>query len=434
MQLGGSVMASRRNRMKVRPEDILPISDEEPLKLFHASIRAEITDKDYTRRLRQILCDVLETVLEGTFEERVKEFVEIGKNDEERMLGILLGLSNVMAERTKKDRSDPYYMNPSSIPSYFVPLKKLLNSNDVTVRWNRVTQTYPELDNVDDSKGWTLKDIQCMLDHTKNAMERALILTLASSGVRISGMLLRWGDLTRMYSVGGRIVKEEDLEEGTPGKFECVAVRVYRNTYDEYTTFITPEAYRDLMEYAVQWETKVGRKPHDSDPIFKSHRKPQSMLSTHSINTAITRIASSAGVRRRQRDNPRKWEVPLLHGFRRFFNKAMKDTKTGETPLSTIMKSEFIIGHSGLAPLDRNYYKTDVEEKAETYVKAVPNLTIRESERLKYVNRCNNKVRSELNRPDKRIGQLEEGSTSEEDRILEEMLEYFRNGTFADSA
>ena len=434
MQLGGSVMASRRNRMKVRPGDILPISDEDPLKLFHTSIRAERTDGNYTRRLRQILCGVLETVLEGTFEERVKQFVEIGRNDEERMLGILLGLSNVMAERTKKDRSDPDYMNPSSVPSYFVPLKKLLNSNDIPVRWNRVTQTYPELDNVDDSKGWTLGDIQRMLDHANSARDRALILTLACSGVRVGGMRLRWGDLTRMYSVGGRIVKEEDLEGETQGEIECVAVRVYRNTHEEYTTFVTPEAYLALMDYAVQWEAEAGRKPHDSDPIFRSRSKSQSMLSTGGISTIITRIASSAGVRRRQRGNPGKWEVPLLHGFRRFCNKAIKDTKTGETPLSSIMKSEFIIGHRGLSPLDRNYYKTDVEEKAETYVKIVPNLTIRESERLKYVNSRNDKVQSELNRPDNRIGQLEEGSTSEEDRTLEEMFEYFRNGTFADSA
>ena len=126
MQPRGSVMASRRNRMKVKPEDILPISDGDPLKLFHASNRSKRTDANYTRKLRQILCGVLETVLEGTFEERVKQFVEIGKNDQDKMLSILLGLSNVMAERTKKDRSDPDYMNPSSIPSYFVPLKKLL--------------------------------------------------------------------------------------------------------------------------------------------------------------------------------------------------------------------------------------------------------------------------------------------------------------------
>ena len=434
MQPGGSMMASRRNRMKVKPEDILPISEEDPLKLFHASNRAERTDKNYTGMVRQILCDVLENVLEGTFEERVKEFVEIGRNNPDKMLGILLGLSTMMVKRTKKDRSDPEYMNPSSIPNYFSPIKKLLKSNDIAVRWNRVTQTYPELDNVDDSEGWTLRDVQCMLDHAENTRDRALILTLASSGVRVGGMPLRWGDLTRMYSVGSKMVKEEDLEEKTPGKFECVAVRAYRNTHDEYTTFITPEAYRAIMEYAVELEADIGRKPHGSDPIFRSSKKSRSMLSTSGITTIVTGIASSAGVRRRQRDNPRKWKVPLLHGFRRFFNKTMKDTPTGETVLSALMKSEFIIGHSGLSPLDFNYYKADVEEKAESYVKRVPNLTIRESERLKYVSNRNDKVQSELNRPDKRIGQLEEGSTSEEDRILEEMLEYFRNGIFADSA
>ena len=58
-------MASHRNRMKVKPEDILPISDEDPSKLFHASIRAERTDKGYTRKLRQILCGVLENCVGG---------------------------------------------------------------------------------------------------------------------------------------------------------------------------------------------------------------------------------------------------------------------------------------------------------------------------------------------------------------------------------
>ena len=37
------------------------------MKLFHASIKSDVTDKDYTGRLRQILCDVLETVFARHF-------------------------------------------------------------------------------------------------------------------------------------------------------------------------------------------------------------------------------------------------------------------------------------------------------------------------------------------------------------------------------
>ena len=58
------------------------------------------------------LCDVMDEVLHGTFEERVKKFVEIGRNDPDEMLGILVGLSGIMRERTKKDRKDAEYMKP----------------------------------------------------------------------------------------------------------------------------------------------------------------------------------------------------------------------------------------------------------------------------------------------------------------------------------
>ena len=48
-----------------------------------------------------------------------------------------------------------------------------------------------------------------------------------------------------------------------------------------------------------------------------------------------------------------------------------------------------MIGHKGLLKLDPNYYKTDPQELAYTYVNAVPNLTISESERLRLAGRRN---------------------------------------------
>ena len=421
-------MGRRRTSMRVNPKDIRPISDGDPLKLFHSSIRSPSTNIGYTRKLRLILCDVLEDVLEGTFEQRARQFVEIGRNEPKKMMGILLELSEAMTERTRKDRSDPDYMNPSSVPNYFTSVKKLLDSNDVAVNWSRVTMTYPELDNVDDSRGWTLEEIRRMLDHAKDPQKRAIILVLASSGMRVGGMQLRWGDLTPMHDVDGRMVQEGDLEGNAPGEAACVAVQVYRNSYAEYAAFITPEAYRALMDYAVQWETEAGRKPGDGDPVFRSRAKPHSMLSKNSITSVLIRVAFSAGVRKRHGGNPHKWEVPMLNGFRRFYNKATKNTETGESNLAVHIKSEYMMGHSGITSLDRHYYKADIEEKAKTYVKMVPSLTISESERLKHANGGNDSILSELNKPDDRISPLESAS------MLDGMNEYLRNGEFAGSA
>ena len=319
--------------MKLKKNRGRSISDEDPLKLFHASIRAERTDANYTRKLRQILCDVLETVLEGTFEKRVKEFVEIGRNNPDKMLGILVELSVIMRERTKKDRKDADYLNSSTIPNYFSPIKKLLTANDVSVNWKRVINSFPELDSVNKTQGWTREDICLMLDHTKNTRNRAIILTLTSSGMRVGGMQLRWGDLTPIYDVDGKMVKEEDLEGRMSGEPECAAVNVYRRTPEEYVTFITPEAYRAIMEYAVEWEADVGRKPKDGDPIFKSNSKVLNGLTASGINNIIRETALSAGVWRKHPDNPRLGEIPALHGFGRFFNKTMKDAPSRESPV-----------------------------------------------------------------------------------------------------
>ena len=375
--------------MKLKKNRGRSISDEDPLKLFHASIKAPKTDKGYTNTLRWFLCDIMEEVLHGTFEERVKEFVEIGKNNPDKMMGILVGFSASMRERTNKDRKDADYMNSSTIPNYFSPIKKLLNVNDVSVNWKRVTNTFPELDNVNKTQGWTREDIRLMLDHTKNARNRALILTLASSGVRRGGVLLRWGDLTPIYDMDGKTVKEEDLEGRMSGEPECAAVNVYRRTFEEYVTFITPEAYRAIMEYAVEWEADVGKKPKDDDPIFKSNGKVLKGLTASGINNIIRETALSAGVWRKNPDNPSRGEIPTLNGFRRFFNKTLNDAPSRESSLSILMKVELMMGYKGLLPLDSAYYKTDLHELAYTYVNAVPDLTISESERLRQTGRRN---------------------------------------------
>ena len=129
-------MARRRTRMKVNPGDIREISDGDPLKLFHSSIRSPYTDKSYTNTLRLILCDVLEDVLEGTLEQRARQFVELGRNEPKKMMGILLELSEAMSDRTKKGQVGSGLHEPVIRSELTLPNQKLLDSNDVAVNWS----------------------------------------------------------------------------------------------------------------------------------------------------------------------------------------------------------------------------------------------------------------------------------------------------------
>ena len=423
-----------RYYMKLKKERIRPISEEDPLKLFHAANKSPSTDKEYTDMLYWLLGDVMDEVLHGTFEERVKEFVEIGRNEPEKMMGILFGLSEVMRERTKQGKKDADYLNPSSVPIYFNSIKKLLTENDISVNWKRVNNTFPERDNVIDTQGWTLEEIRLMLDHSKNARNRALILTMASSGVRREGSLLRWGDLTRIYYVGGRMVKEEDLQGRASGEPACVAVNVYRRTAQEYVTFITPEAYQAIMDYAVEWEAAVGRKPRDDDPIFKRRTRLLNGLHVGGVYTIIRTMASSAGVWTRHPNDRRLGKTPASNGFRRFFNKTLKDTVSHESPVSTLTKIEYMMGHKGLLQIDPSYYQTNQQELASIYVNGIPNLTISESERSRYADRRSNAAMPGLNKQDDgRIRRLDDMSRPECLELLEGMLAYGRSRNLAGS-
>ena len=58
-----------------------------------------------------------------------------------------------------------------------------------------------------------------------------------------------------------------------------------------------------------------------------------------------------------------------------------------DNPLGSLIKKEFMMGHTGLIKLDRNYFKTHTLELAEEYLNAIPNLTISNEKRLRLENK-----------------------------------------------
>lgn len=82
----------------------------------------------------------------------------------------------------------------------------------------------------------------------------------------------------------------------------------------------------------------------------------------------------------------KRFEVPVIHRFRRLFNKTVKDVSANDTAGSRI-RTEYMMGHQGAGSLDKNYCKTNVLELAADYVRAVPDLTINDADRLRLANK-----------------------------------------------
>ena len=363
------------------------VTDAAPLDLFRQGIRAEATRAFYTRTLRRILCDILEDVLEGTFEQRAAQFVRLGVDEPNRLLGLLLQISRKLRERSELPHDHKEYMNPSSIHNYFKPIKKLLDMNDVAMKWKRVNATFPERDNLMETRGWERSEIQQILGHAKSLRDKAIVLVAASSGMRAGGFeLLRWSDLRPLYrGDDGRLGFGDGVAAGSPPA--CAMLTVYGRTSASYPAFITPEAYAAIMTYRGIWARDVGRQPKPSEPLFKNNwdRRPIA-VSASGVNNNVDRMAKAAGLRSPGQKSRRRYNVPIMNGFRRFWNKTCKESVSGESSLAALIKKEYMMGHVGLVNLDRNYFKTHVLELAEEYVHSVSALTIGNEERLRLEN------------------------------------------------
>ena len=418
--------------MKLTKEDIVRVEDGSPLELFGQGIKSKETLDKYTRMLRQVACKILEDVLEGTFEERVQQMVDIGRKDPGWMRDLLLKLSEKLRERTELPKDDPEYLNPDSVGNYFKPVKKLFDMNDVTIQWKRIYATYPERDNVPESRGWTRDEIARMLRHAHGPMERALVLVLASSGMRAGGLNLNWGDISPIYDAGDGGLT---LDPGPEDTVACAALHVYRGSPEGYLAFITPEAFTALQEYGRTWSELKWRLPSEKDPIFLVQTGAHKNASTKILRDRVARMASKAGLRDSKKT--KRFEVPIMNGFRRFWNKTCKEAASGDSALASLIRKEYMMGHQGLVSLDQNYFKTNVMELAAEYVKIVPDLTIDDAARLRRSNRALSEniqrmgdekdakiaqLEAHIQRMEEDVSKINERESVQAERILEALL------------
>ncbi|MDE1769239.1 MAG: integrase [Thaumarchaeota archaeon] len=381
--------------MKIELSDIESV-EKNPLELFYEGLKSPATKDRYTRILNHTLCVVFEKVLTGTFEERASELVKNSKINPEWAMNLLLTYSKKLKERTNLPKTDKEYLNPSSFGNFFKPLKKLFDMNGVPVVWKRVYATYPELNNQNSGRGYTRDEIQKFLEFAKGPIDKAIILVASSSGIREGGMNLKWENVLPVYKVDDKLLLEITESQVPKAKVVCGILQIYDGTPEYYPAFITPECYRALMNWKTTWEIEIGRPIRPVDPIFIKEEKGRDgeskrpskipiMLKPTAIKQRVTRLLVESGYRIPLQKGKRRHEVPTMNGFRRFHNKTSKETVSEDSALGSLIKKEYMMGHTGLVKLDRNYFQTHVLELVEEYLNVVPHLTISNEERNKIV-------------------------------------------------
>lgn len=400
--------------MKITIKDIQESSS--PLQLFHAGCKSEETFKHYTTYLRKFVFEFLEEVLKSDgYEARVNELISKAKSEPGWIKQIMFATIQQLRKKTELDPANPEYIKPRTIYNTRNAIKKLFDMNEIALVWKKIDSMMPDAVRTEDSRGWMRAEIKKMLNHA-SSQDSCAIYIASSSGIRLGGFDFLWGDLKPVYLYENRFLFETfDVTESVErdGKIVCGLIRVYGTAKESYYAFITPEAYNSVLEYKQTWIQKSGAEPRETDPFFvsKIRIKKQEVfipLTSSGLKSRLHRIAVAVGFRKPLTKGKRRHNVPMMNGFRRYFNKSIKESKSRDSTLAELIKKERMMGHeTGLILLDANYFKTHVSELIEEYLQVVPNLTISDSERQKSVIKKQEKKIRELQKKDDRIEELE---------------------------
>jgi len=207
----------------------------------------------------------------------------------------------------------------------------------------------------------TKEEVYCMANAVGNTRDRAIILCLFSSGLRVSTLLaLNYGDVVEELERGEDIVKmpvypamKERVPEACKGQIP-------------YYTFICREATEALRCYLREREERYGRIKMD-DPLFHSEWtlwdrdvRSSKRLTRATVGKIVKRAAKLAGIS--------QWEHVTPHALRKAFEMVLV-SQTIDGGRMDKATQEFLMGH--ILPGSQDYYydKTRVDFHRKEYAK-----------------------------------------------------------------
>jgi len=362
--------------MKIKLDDI----SEDVYTNFVESMRSSETRRMYVRNLRQFL----DLIPNGIFEEYLGEspksreiedlatsFANLAKKD----IKITKSIIKSYIKEIKKE-VETGNLSPNTVTNRIKPIKALLTANEIDVSWKLINKMFPREVKSED-RAYTREEIQQMLEHCTDVIDKLIILMFSSAGFRLEAWnYFCWKDVV--------VFLDEEQYKGA-------ALRVYRGDPEEYWTFITPEACKILMLYKEEWKSRFMRYPNDDDPLIASTRfDVPHRLRQKGIRARVNKIVIKMGLRSQLKKGVRRYEVKLDHGFRKYFNTMLRRAKVA------YLDKEDMMGHKvGLEKHYERYQEEDFERFPE-YQKAIPFLTVSDDERIRLENEKLRKEKSKL--------------------------------------
>jgi len=384
---------------------------EDPLKLFYGGIKSKETKDAYRKTLHEFLFSIEE--FHGTFEDRSVQFVEFAKDEQEKLKQLLKDYAILLKQRTEKPNHSEDYLNPSTLPNKFKGIKKFLKMNEIPIEWGNIEAIFPEITNVQQTRGYTTEEIREILDYSTDVTTDFLILAESSSGMRVGAWEDQvWGNIRPIYEIKSGEYSHDISKADTDSKIVCASMVFYNGTSSKYLGFISIEAWDKLQAVKAQWIRRMGREPNPEDPIILTRYSDGRLFSKNGIRNKINKLIERSGVKQSLKKG-RTYEVPATHGLRKRWNKIMSELKINQDSQANLIRKERLFGHKiGVTKLDNSYFFSEIEEAVPQYLCAMPELMITEEYRarqyLKEVQNENQKLQKTIEEKDKALVMLQE--------------------------
>jgi len=162
----------------------------------------------------------------GTKKEKARAFAVQAKADPGLAFNCVLKFF-----QSKREQIDRKEIAIGTVRNYLKSIKLFCDMADLQIPWPKIARGLPRAKRFADDRAPTLLEIRRIIEYPDRRIKPVVYL-MASTGIRVGAWdYLKYGNITPM---------ERD------GKLAAAKVLVYAGTPDWYTTFMTPEAYREL--------------------------------------------------------------------------------------------------------------------------------------------------------------------------------------------
>ena len=340
---------------------------DDPYQTFVDAIKDKETFRKYRTHLHTFLKQISSKIYleilgkepeSDSLEELATFFVKLARKEPKMVHSIIAAF--IKEDRKKVEEKK---ISPNTFPTHVKPIRKLLDANAIAIHWKSLHVLYPR-GAVSQDRAYTKEELQKMMEVATDLTDKVIVTVFSSGGFRVeSWNYFKWKDVV--------------FFKNTNGSFKGAGLLVYRGDPESYWTHITPEACNYLTQYKELWKSQTGKYPQPDDPLLKVTKTEfVKRLNAFGVKKRVERLTKKIGLRDSLPEGKRRYEVPLNHGFRKYFNTMLRRAKVD------YLDKEDMMGHTtGLEKHYERYNEEDFERFAE-YQKAIPFLTISDMEQV----------------------------------------------------